>query len=74
MSMWLQTRKVRHLVISGHRIGALCGADPAMWFDKQAGTGRFVFTGSRSSAPANLDVPLCRRCRRALAQLMRDAR
>lgn len=73
MSMWLQTRNVRHLV-NRSRIGALCGATPAMWFDAKPGHGRFVFDGPRSSAPANLDVPLCSRCRRVLAELTADAR
>lgn len=72
MSMWLQTRKVRHLVAAS-RIGALCGATPAMWFNTKPGRGRFVFDGPRSSAPANPALPLCRRCVRVLALLNADA-
>lgn len=68
--MWLQTRNVRHLVPDGMGpVQTLCGADPAMWFDSKPGRGRFVFSGPRSSAPADMDRPLCSRCLGVLSRL-----
>lgn len=73
MSMWLQTRNVRHLVTGGP-LRTICGGTPGMWFDTKPGRGRFVFDGANSSAPVDLTLPLCRRCTRNLADLNRAAR
>lgn len=74
MSMWLQTRTVRHLVITAASVSALCGATPRMWFDTPPGNAAFVFSGPRSSRPANLGLPICSKCAHVLTQLTTDNR
>lgn len=69
MSGWLQTRRVRHLVIATSALGALCGATPRMWFNDPPGTGVFVFDNPRTTTPADLTLPVCSRCQHALDQL-----
>lgn len=74
MSMWLQTRTVRHLVITAASVSALCGAEPRMWFQTPPGIGRFVFSNPRTTAPADLDLPICSKCAHVLTQLTTDNR
>lgn len=72
--MWLQTRRVRHLV-HPNPVGTLCGEDPRMWFGDPKGEGTFVFDKPpHGIAPVNFDLPICTRCKNTLAQLNEDNR